>query len=200
MGLTIEKYAPLAFLIGLTLLIGISLVSYRSLNDLTRTADQVARTHELIGQLEEVLSDYKDALIASRGYALTGNENYLDIYKDGKRKVDLDLLEVRRLTADNPQRGRELDAIDHIEQQTYKVFEEIIKTRRTQGFDAALAMLRNDREQALVGAVRERLKEIEGEENRLLLVIRQNLIPKPNASHWSHITPVNLLYPVFPSY
>jgi PAS domain S-box-containing protein len=170
MGLTIEKYAPLAFLIGLTLLIGISLVSYRTLNDLTRTADQVARTDELIGRLEEVLSDYKDALIASRGYALTGNENYLDIYKEDKRKVDLDLLEVRRLTADNPQRGRQLDAIDQIEQQTYKVFEEIIKTRRTRGFDASLAMLRNDREQALVGAVRERLKEIEGEENRLLLL------------------------------
>jgi CHASE3 domain sensor protein len=53
MRLTIEKYVPLAFLIGLTLLIGISLVSYHSLNDLTRAADQVARTHELIGQLEE---------------------------------------------------------------------------------------------------------------------------------------------------
>jgi len=32
------------------------------------------------------------------------------------------------------------------------------------------------------------------------LVLRQNLIPKPNASHWSHLTPVNMLYPVFPSY
>jgi galactonate dehydratase len=28
-------------------------------------------------------------------------------------------------------------------------------------------------------------------------VLRQNLIPTPNASHWSHITPVNMLYPVF---
>jgi DNA-binding response OmpR family regulator len=26
------------------------------------------------------------------------------------------------------------------------------------------------------------------------LVLRQNLIPTPNASHWSHITPVNMLY------
>jgi hypothetical protein len=25
-------------------------------------------------------------------------------------------------------------------------------------------------------------------------VLRQNLIPTPNASHWSHITPVNMLY------
>jgi len=31
-------------------------------------------------------------------------------------------------------------------------------------------------------------------------VLRQNLIRMPNASHWSHITPVNMLYPVFPSY
>jgi eukaryotic-like serine/threonine-protein kinase len=33
-----------------------------------------------------------------------------------------------------------------------------------------------------------------------MVVLRQNLIPTPNTSHWSHITPVNLLYPVFPSY
>jgi hypothetical protein len=31
-------------------------------------------------------------------------------------------------------------------------------------------------------------------------VLRQNLITTPNASHWSHITPVNMLYSVFPSY
>jgi predicted transcriptional regulator len=31
-------------------------------------------------------------------------------------------------------------------------------------------------------------------------LLRQNLIPAPNASHWSHKTPVNMLYPVFPSY
>jgi hypothetical protein len=27
-------------------------------------------------------------------------------------------------------------------------------------------------------------------------ILRQDLIPTPNASHWSHITPVNMLYPV----
>jgi RNA polymerase sigma factor (TIGR02999 family) len=31
-------------------------------------------------------------------------------------------------------------------------------------------------------------------------VLRQNLITTPNASHWSHITPVNMLYSAFPSY
>jgi hypothetical protein len=32
------------------------------------------------------------------------------------------------------------------------------------------------------------------------VVLRQNRIPTPNASHRSHITPVNMLYPAFPSY
>jgi CHASE3 domain sensor protein len=41
MRLTLEKYAPLTFLMGLALLISLSVISYRSLNDLTQTADQV---------------------------------------------------------------------------------------------------------------------------------------------------------------
>jgi hypothetical protein len=34
---------------------------------------------------------------------------------------------------------------------------------------------------------------------RLQPVLRQNLIRTPNTSHWSHITPVNMLYLVFQS-
>ncbi|HEV2664131.1 MAG TPA: ATP-binding protein [Blastocatellia bacterium] len=89
MGLTLEKYAPLAFLMGLALLIGLSMISYRSLNDLTQTADQVTHTHLVISQLEEVLSDFKDVVSGYRNYVLTGKESYLDVYSEGRRNVDL---------------------------------------------------------------------------------------------------------------
>jgi hypothetical protein len=55
MRLAIEKYAPLAFLMGLALLVGLSVISYRSLNDLTQTADQVTDTHLVMSKLEEVI-------------------------------------------------------------------------------------------------------------------------------------------------
>jgi CHASE3 domain sensor protein len=53
-GLTPEKYALLAFLMGLTLLIGLSMISYRSLNDLTQTADEVTNTHLVMNKLEGI--------------------------------------------------------------------------------------------------------------------------------------------------
>jgi CHASE3 domain sensor protein len=44
------------------LLIGLSVISYRSLNELTQTADQVTNTHFVLSKLEEVLSDFKDVV------------------------------------------------------------------------------------------------------------------------------------------
>jgi CHASE3 domain sensor protein len=101
MRLTAEKYAPLAFLIGLALLINLSMISYRSLNDLTQTADEVTNTHLVMSKLEEVLSDFKDVVSGYRGYVLTGKDSYLDLYFEGRRNVDLEFQELRNMTANN---------------------------------------------------------------------------------------------------
>src|SRR5262245_29383921 len=168
MGLTLEKYAPLAFLMGLALLIGLSMISYRSLNDLTQTADQVTHTHLVISQLEEVLSDFKDVVSGYRGYVLTGKESYLDVYNEGRRNVDLEFQELRSLTADNSRQRLKLDEIEQLKQQVLRLSEEIIDTRRTQGFDAALAMLGSDQVQPLMVEIRQMVREMEAEEDRLL--------------------------------
>jgi hypothetical protein len=44
------------------------------------------------------------------------------------------------------------------------------------------------------------LRQVERLQAEVAAVLRQNLISTQNASHWSHITPVNMLYPVLPSY
>ena len=168
MGLTLEKYAPLAFLMGLALLIGLSMISYRSLNDLTQTADQVTHTHLVISQLEEILSDFKDVVSGYRSYVLTGKESYLDVYYEGRRNVDLEFQELRSLTADNSRQRLKLDEIEQLKQQVLRLSEEIIDTRRTHGVDAALAMLERDQGQPLMVEIRQKVKEMEAEEDRLL--------------------------------
>ena len=70
---------------GLVLLIGLSVISYRSLNDLTQTADEVTNTHLVMSKLEEVLSDFKDVVSGYRGYVLRGKDSYLDIYFEGRQ-------------------------------------------------------------------------------------------------------------------
>jgi CHASE3 domain sensor protein len=95
MRLTLEKYTPLAFLMGLALLISLSVVSYRSLIELTRTADQVTHTLRVITRLEETLSDFKDVPIGYRGYVLTGKESYLDVYRKARQDMDFNFQELR---------------------------------------------------------------------------------------------------------
>jgi PAS domain S-box-containing protein len=166
--LTPEKYALLAFLMGLALLIGLSVISYRSLNDLTQTADEVTNTHLVMSKLEEVLSDFKDVVSGYRGYVLRGKDSYLNIYFEGRQNVDLEFQELRNMTADNPRQRLKLDEIERLKQQILRLSEEIVETRRTQGFDSALAMLERDQGQPLMDEIRQRAKEMETEENRLL--------------------------------
>ncbi|HEY6401004.1 MAG TPA: ATP-binding protein, partial [Blastocatellia bacterium] len=155
---------------GLALLIGLSVTSYRSLNDLTQTADQETNTHLVMTQLEEVLSDFKDVVGGYRGYALTGKDSYLDIYYEGRRNVDLEFRELRGLTVYNSRQKLKLDEIEQLKQQILTLSEEIVETRRTQGFDAAIAMLERDRGQPLMFEIRGKVKELEAEENRLLQI------------------------------
>jgi signal transduction histidine kinase/CHASE3 domain sensor protein/CheY-like chemotaxis protein len=153
---------------GLALLIGLSVISYRSLNDLTQTADQVTNTHLVMTQLEEVLSDFKDVVGGYRGYVLTGKNSYLDIYYEGRRNVDLEFQELRSLTAYNSRQKLKLDEIERLKQQVLKLSEEIVETRRTRGFDAALALLERDHGQPLMFEIREKINVLEAEEDRFL--------------------------------
>jgi len=170
MGLTLEKYAPLAFLMGLALLIGLSMISYRSLNDLTQTADQVTHTRLAMSKLEEVLSDFKDVVSGYRGYALTGKDSYLDLYFEGRRNVELEFQELRNLTADNPRQRLKLDEIEPLKQRIFSLSEVIVETRRTQGAAAALSLLERDQKQPLMVEIRQKAKEMEAEEYRLLRI------------------------------
>src|SRR5215813_4736721 len=119
MRLTLEKYTPLTFLLGLALLISLSAVSYRSLIELTRTADQVTRTHRMITQLEETLSEFKDIAIGYRGFMLTGEESYLGVYHQARQDMDLNFRELRDMTADNPQQRRRLNELEQLKQRSF---------------------------------------------------------------------------------
>jgi PAS domain S-box-containing protein len=168
MRLTLEKYTPMAFLMGLALLISLSVVSYRSLSELTRTADQVTDTLRVITRLEETLSDFKDVAIGYRSYVLTGKESYLDVYRRARQDMDFNFQELRNMTADDPRQGQRLDELERLKQRIFDRSEEVIRTRRTQGVNDALMLLERDAGQTLMDEIRRVIKEMEAEEAQLL--------------------------------
>jgi hypothetical protein len=71
-------------------------------SQLIRSRESVAHTFEIITTAQALRSALQDAERGQRGYLVTGESPYLDAYRDGTRRVPLQLEEFRVLTADNP--------------------------------------------------------------------------------------------------
>lgn len=98
-------------LAALATLIGIAVLSYRSIDSFQDRAQWVERTRRVLSTTELIFSDLNDTETAVRGYIITGEKSYLQPYTDASASIPprLDLL--LGLTADNPSqiaRSREL--------------------------------------------------------------------------------------------
>src|SRR5665213_2221726 len=91
----------------LTLLI-IATVSYRTTVNFFENDELVSHSHQVRAGLADLLSDLINAETGTRGYAITGNDSYLDPYKSALGEVKVHFDEVQQLTADNPNQQRRL--------------------------------------------------------------------------------------------
>jgi CHASE3 domain sensor protein len=97
------------FSLTLVILLVIGVVSYRNTTSFIETAHRVEHTHEVMTILERVFSLLKDAQRGSRGYVITGEEDYLEPYQEAIEKIDQTFRALRDSTADNPKQQRRLD-------------------------------------------------------------------------------------------
>src|ERR1700688_4002167 len=109
---TFGRKIAAGFALSLVLLTAIGGVSYRSITKLTRTSQWVTHTHEVLEHIDRVLGLLKDAETGQRGSLITGDEASLEPYHTGSGQV-LDVVkELRKLTADNPNQQRRVDAAE----------------------------------------------------------------------------------------
>ena len=79
----------------LVILVIIGGTSYWSTTQLIDNSKEVTHTHEVLADLEELLSVMKDAETGQRGYLLTGDDRYLIPYDTALKEVEQRLTAVR---------------------------------------------------------------------------------------------------------
>ena len=156
------------FAVPLAILIAIGLVSYRSTSRLIETSHQVTHTYAVLTDLERVLSALKDAETGQRGYLLTGTERYLDPYSAAVRSIDADVKNLRKLTADNPNQQRRLDALEPLVAAKLEELRETIDLRKQKGLEAAVSVVQTERGKRIMDDIRKSIDEMNNEENALL--------------------------------
>ena len=165
---TFGKKIGAGFAVSFALLALIGVVSYRSIDSLTKSSYSVTRTNKVIESIVAVLSALKDAETGQRGFVITGDEAYLEPYRSGTAHVPELLDELRQLTAEDPNQTRRIAQLEPVIAAKFAELKRTIDTRRSQSFEAALKIISSNEGKVYMDDIRRVLDAMDHEERELL--------------------------------
>ena len=129
-------------------------LAYWNTRTLSRNAQRIAHTHEVMSALEDVMSLMKDAETGQRGFLITGDPRYLEPHTLAVVRVKDRLNEIERLTSESPEEQSRIPLIRDLVAAKLQELEETITLRRNVGFDAAQKVVVSDRGKATMDEIR----------------------------------------------
>lgn len=188
MRLSLEKKIYAGFGIALLVLLVMSLTSYWSITHLAEAVKQEEQTFTLLAELQTVLSHLKDIESGARGFIITGEERYLEPYDVAVKAIGPETEELYRLTAANPATHQQLDTLEPLISRRLVLANELINTRRKQGFEAAVELARTDEDRQVMAAIRQIIAEIE--RDQLAHLRQQTEIKEARVNQIAQLIPV----------
>lgn len=164
----LRDVAVLGFGLTLAVLLVGAMLGFVELRRLSEKEREVAHTHEVMGQLETVLSTLTDAETRQRGYLLVQDEKYLQPYEAALHRVAATVAQLEALTSDNPEQQVHLAGLEQ------KVGGKLDELKRTVALvkagdrSAALRIVHSDEGKALMDEVRHAVSVMRQTEEGLL--------------------------------
>ena len=137
-----NRKVQLGFGSAILALLVVGAASYRGVVVSSASTRWVRHTHEVLETLQDLQFAMESIESSSRGFVLTGNEDYLETYYSSRSRAAQDQSGLRSLTADNAQTQRRLSALEPLAAQQIQEAERVIGLRRGQGMEAAAEALR----------------------------------------------------------
>ncbi len=123
---TIIRQLQIVFSISIILLIVSLLASFYSTQKLIDNSKLVNHTNEVLLESENIISCMKDAETGQRGYLVTLDPVFLDIYNGSKPKVDASFNRLRELTVDNQAQQKNLNDVKFLYREKFNQMQRVI--------------------------------------------------------------------------
>ncbi len=166
-------WVGVGFALVLLILLGDGVASYRNTTRMADREQWVTHTNEVIAALESTLATVTDAETGQRGFLITGEPRYLEPYDAALSRVNNELSRVRMLIRDNPRQQERFSRLDQTVAAKLEEMDTILRLRREQGPEIALAKLRMGRGRQLMEDTRVLVRQMMGEEQSLLTAREQ---------------------------
>ncbi|MDB6124670.1 MAG: putative Sensor histidine kinase, partial [Pedosphaera sp.] len=168
MGSNFNKFIVLIFSLAVILVVVIGAVDYYSTKRLIHTSARVAHTHEVLEDLESLLSELSTAEGGSRGYIITGNKAFLESYDTALARVDEKFKSLREITSDNPLQQARVAKLEPLVISRVAMLKDIVKLRTEKGFESAQEVVSRQRGKNVMDQIRSIAEYMKSEEELLL--------------------------------
>ncbi len=165
--MTIGKRIAGGFAVTLAVLVVIGGLAYLSTDRLIEANKEVARTHEVIAQLESLISTVKDAETGQRGFLITKDPAYLAPYRQAEERYKKALALLHDSTH-SALVQRELAALGPVVDAKFAEMQKTIDVRQKKTFEDAAAVVTDNTGHDLMRRIRRAVDAMQNEERHLL--------------------------------
>jgi PAS domain S-box-containing protein len=163
-----NRKVQLAFASSIVILVVVGTISYRDVVLSSKSDQWVRHSHQVLTNLQNLLSAMRSVESSYRGFVLTGKESYLELYPGSLSNAAQAEAAIRNLTADNPKQQSQLSTLERLTDQKIQYAETVVGLRRTRGFEAAVDSIRAGDGQRLMDQVLGVIRTMQDEELQLL--------------------------------
>lgn len=163
-----ERKVRLGFVFALTCMALIGTVSYLSVVRLLRHAQDMGHAHEVLSGLELPLAATTDSEAAERGYVITGDESYLEPYRQAAAVIADQTTHLRGLIAENPVQRQRLESVAALVADRLQNLRSVMQLRKNQGFAAAQREILSGKGKLFHDQMRSAIAQMEVTETALL--------------------------------
>ncbi|HVF09736.1 MAG TPA: CHASE3 domain-containing protein, partial [Abditibacteriaceae bacterium] len=142
-------------------------ISFHNLRRVVDNNIRVTHTHEVLSELQSVLSTVKDIESGQRGYVITGAEPYLEPYNAAVMAVQGHLQRLRTLIID-PEVRKDLPVLERNIRDRLATSKQVVEARRAAGIEAASGLMRSGLGRSEMDDLRDTVKLMTKAETGLL--------------------------------
>ena len=144
--------------------------AFRAVTSLWNSQRAVEHTWQAANQVERIMSSAKDAETGTRGYLLTGDDNYLQPYRDATHDLPTELDRFQSLTSDNSSQQQRIAVMRAAVHKRLSLLQQSIDLRHAGSTDMLRIFILSGTGKAEMDRLRSIADSMESEESRLLAI------------------------------
>ena len=165
---TFGRILAVGYALAGIVLVVVAYAGWQSTNSLIANNAEVAHTHQVRRELALLVAQLVDVETGVRGYAITGDDSFLEPYEAGVSASRATFVRARTLTKDNDVQQTRMQALDPLIDARLAEAANVINARRTGGLEAGVAAINTKAGKVAMDRIRTAVTEMDRTEADLL--------------------------------